>query len=180
MQNDDARLITGATARCGTEILYQEVGWEHLSDRRKFHRASTMYKVLNGLVPVYLQDLIPDRVQARTRYNLRNRNQRQVPLARLESYSQSFFPAATRTWNQLLEGTKTSPSVNSFKHHYLKEFPRPIPNPLFYRGQRIPAVHHARMCISCSGLNSHLHHELHVVDSPVCTCPLAEDETAEH
>ena len=136
-----------------------------------------MYK---GLVPIYLQDLIPVRIWAQTRYNLRNRNQRQVPLARLESYSQSFFPAATRTWNQLLEGTKTSPSVNSFKHHYLKEFPRPIPNHLFYRGQRIPAVHHARIHISCSGLNSHLHHELHVVDSPLCTCPLAEDETAEH
>jgi hypothetical protein len=180
VQNDAARLITGATARCGTERLYQEAGWEHLPKRRRFHRASTMYKVMNGLMPVYLQDLIPDRVQARTRYMLRNRNQRQVPLARLESYSQSFFPASTRTWNQLTEQTKDSPSVNSFKHHYLKEFPRPIPNPLFYRGSRIPAVHHARMIIKCSGLNSDLHNHLHVVDSPMCTCPMTEEETAEH
>jgi hypothetical protein len=120
VQNDAARLVTGATARCSTERLYEEVGWEHLPQRRKFHRANTMYKVMNGLVPTYLQDLIPDRVQARTRYNLRNRNQRQVPLARLESYSQSFFPASTRTWNTLSEGTKASPSVKSFKHNYLK------------------------------------------------------------
>jgi hypothetical protein len=139
-----------------------------------------MYKVMNGLVPAYLQDLIPDRVQARTRYNLRNRNESQVPMARLESYSQSFFAASTRTWNQLKEETKESPSAKSFKYHYLKEFPRPIPNPLFYRGLRIPAVHHARMRIRCSGLNADLHNELHVVDSSMCTCQLAEEETAEH
>jgi hypothetical protein len=180
VQADAARLVTGATARCGTEALYQEVGWEPLAHRRKFHRASTMYKILNGLAPRYLQDLIPGRVQTRTRYQLRNRNDLQVPLARLETYSQSFFPAATRTWNNLTEVTKSSPSVKSFKHQYLKEFPRPPANPLFYRGSRFSAVHHARMRIRCSGLNSDLHNVLHVVDSPLCTCQLGVDETVEH
>jgi hypothetical protein len=57
---------------------------------------------------------------------------------------------------------------------------RPSTNPLYYRGQRKPAVYHARRRIRCSGLNSDLHNELHVVDSPLCTCPLGVNETAEH
>jgi hypothetical protein len=36
------------------------------------------------------------------------------------------------------------------------------------------------MRIKCSKLNADLHHELHVVDSPLCTCPLAQEETPEH
>jgi uncharacterized protein (DUF1499 family) len=36
------------------------------------------------------------------------------------------------------------------------------------------------MRVKCSRLNADLHHELHVVDSPLCTCQLAQEETPEH
>jgi hypothetical protein len=101
-------------------------------------------------------------------------------LARLVTYSQSFFPAAARLWNEFTDTIMNSPSVASFKHNYLKKHPRPATNPLYYRGDRRTAVTHSRMRIGCSGLNYDLWNNLHVIDSPACTCPSGVDETAKH
>jgi hypothetical protein len=180
VQTEAARLVTGATARCSTENLYKEVGWEKLALRRRMHRSIMMFKIMTGLAPQMLTEKIPSRIEARTRYHLRNRTDLEVPMARLVSYSQSFFPAATRLWNDFTDAIKNSPSVASFKHNYLKKHPRPAVNPLYYRGERRSAVNHSRMRIGCSGLNHDLCNNLHVIDSPACTCPSGEDETAEH
>ena len=98
---------TGTSIRC-TEELHTELGWEPLARRRKFHRAGMMHKVENGLAPSYLQDLMRNRVQARTLYNLLNTDDRDIPVARISAYSNSFFPAATRQWNELSRGTIVS------------------------------------------------------------------------
>jgi hypothetical protein len=180
VQTEAARLVTGATARCSTDKLYKEAGWESLALRRRLHRATMMFKIMIGLAPTSLLQKIPDRVAARTRYRLRNRGDLQVPVTRLVTYSQSFFPNAVRLWNDLKEYITGSLSVASFKHNYLKATPRPTTNPLYYRGVRRPAVSHSRMRIGCSSLNADLCHELHVLDSAACTCASGEDETADH
>jgi hypothetical protein len=180
VQTEAARLVTGATARCSTANLYKEVGWETLGLRRRLHRATMMFKIMTGLAPESLLQKIPERVEARTRYRLRNRGDIEAPMTRLVSYSQSFFPNAVRLWNSFSAAITTSPSVKSFKHNYLKASPRPTTNPLFYRGDRRTAVSHSRMRVRCSGLNADLCHELHVVDSASCTCPPGDDETAKH
>jgi hypothetical protein len=136
VQLEAARLVTGATRRCPTDRLYKEVAWETLSSRRKFHRAAMMFKIDSGKAPSYLQDLFPNPIEARTRYNLRNRRDLQVPFARLETYSQSFFPAAVRAWNSLSSKIKEAPSDDAFKARYLKEHPRPKKNNLYYSGAR--------------------------------------------
>ena len=41
---------------------------------------------------------------------------------------------------------------------------------LYYYGARWPSVHHARMKIGCSKLKYDLCYNLHVIDSPQCTC----------
>ena len=180
VQTEAARIVTGATARCGTDDLYAEVGWEKLAPRRRFHRALMMFKITTGLAPAALADKIPNRVEARTRYHLRNRRNLEVPLARLVSYSQSFYPAVVRLWNELTDSIKNSPSVASFKRNYLNDFQRPKANPLFYRGNRRTAVSHSRLRIGCSSLNADLCNRLHVIDSAACTCPTGDDETADH
>ena len=180
VQTEAARLVTGATARCSTENLYTEAGWEKLSLRRRLHRSTMMYKIMTGLAPQTLADKIPSRVEARTRYHLRNRTDLQTPVARLVSYSQSFYPTAVRLWNAFTSAIKDSPSVASFKNNYLKGYPRPKVNPVFFKGDRRTAVIHSRMRVGCSSLNSDLSHRLHVIDSPACTCPPGVDETAEH
>jgi hypothetical protein len=180
VQKEAAKIVSGATARCTTDDLHAELGWERLSKRRRFHRASMLHKIEHGLAPNYLQDLMPDRVQARTRYNLRNTQDRDIPLARISSYSNSFFPAATRHWNELKATTKRSPTSNSFKRNYLKEHPRPNQNPLFYRGTRKNQTIFAKLRLGCSPLHNDLHANLHVRDSPLCGCHLSVPETAKH
>ena len=119
IHHNAARIVTGATARCHTIDLLKEAGWETLAARRAEHRATLMYSILNGTTPPYLLSLVPDPVEARTRYNLRNRNDRDVPFARITTYSNSFFPSATRQWNTLPPSVKNSPSRNSFKYNCL-------------------------------------------------------------
>jgi hypothetical protein len=180
VQKEAAKLVTGATARCTTEELNTEAGWQPLAERRSLHRATMMYKINHGLAPTYLQDLIPNQVQARTRYQLRNSTDLEVPLARLSTYSNSFFPAATRQWNSLTTETRTSRSAHCFKSNYLKQHPRPPQNQLYYRGKRHPQIMMARLRIGCSSLNYDLCNKLHVTDSPNCACDLSLPETAEH
>jgi hypothetical protein len=180
VQKEAAKIVSGATSRCTTEELHTELGWEPLAKRRKLHRASMMQKIEHGVAPNYLQDLIPNRVQARTRYSLRNTENRDVPLARISSYSNSFFPSATRQWNELNRETKVSPTPHSFKRNYLKQHPRPKKNPLYSRGTRANQIIFAKLRLGCSSLNQDLHAKLHILGSPLCLCPMAVPETAKH
>jgi hypothetical protein len=180
VQKEAAKVVSGATARCTTEELHTELGWEPLARRRKLHRASMMHKIENGLAPTYLQDLMPDHVQARTRYNLRNTQDRDIPMARISAYSNSFFPSATRQWNDLERETKQSPTPNSFKRRYLKENPRPKQNSEYYKGSRANQIIFAKLRLGCSPLNYDLHTKLHVRDCPLCLCNMSLPETAEH
>jgi hypothetical protein len=139
-----------------------------------------MFKINSGHAPNYLQELIPSQIQAGTRYNLRNRCDLEVPFACLETYSQSFFPAAARLWNSLSVSIRQANSIYSFKSRYLKEYPRPRSNKLYYHGKRKPAIIHAKLCIGCSPLNYDLHFNLHVIADPNCRCIMAVHETADH
>ena len=180
IQLEAARLVTGATRRCPTDRLYKEVAWETLSSRRDLHRAAMMYKIDSGKAPSYLQDLLPSPIEARTRYNLRNRRDLQVPFARLETYSHSFFPAAVRSWNQLPNSIKEAPSEDAFKARYLKQFPRPKKNHLYYSGNRTANIAHAKMRIGCSLLNYDLATNLHVIADSKCLCIMGVPETSKH
>ncbi len=100
-----------------------------------------------------------------------------MPKCRLETNKKSFFPRTINLWNNLTEGVRSAESVETFRRHFIptqKEL-----QVLYYYGERWPAVHHARLRIGCSKLNSDLCYNLHVIDEPACTCgsPL---ENAEH
>ena len=178
VQLNAARIVTGATARCRTEGLYSETSWEPLSSRREAHRLTLMYKIVNGSAPKYLLDLIPNLVQDRTGYLLRNRANLDVPLARLNIYANSFIPSTTKLWNDLSLETKSLPSVAAFKAYRVRALPRK--NPLFFFGGRLESAIHARMRIENSPLRSDLFNQLHVIDSPLCQCGSGEEEDAKH
>jgi hypothetical protein len=173
-----ARVVTGATAKCSTARLYLETKWETLAHRRANHRNLQLFKIKMGKAPAYLSDLTPSNVEARTRYVLRNREDMDVPPARIEAYSKSFFPASARAWNDLPHSLKTSPSVEAFK--YRQKLSRGKANPLFYFGERKVSIVHARMRTKCSYLKAHLYHELHVIDSPLCLCGSGDEEDNKH
>ena len=77
-----ARVVTGATARCDTSTLMNVVAWPMLVSRRKIHRLTMFYQIVNGLSPPYLRDLLPARVGERSRYNMRTGQNFTVPLCR--------------------------------------------------------------------------------------------------
>ena len=85
------RLITGATKLCSTEKLLAELGWESLQERRTKHKLIIFYKIINGLTPRYLTDLIPPLVQETAPYSLRNSDDIQTIHAYTNLFYNSFF-----------------------------------------------------------------------------------------
>ena len=70
IQNEAARLVTGLTRYVSFENMYKECGSATLSQRR--HQLSCMYDLNTGMVPSYLQYLIPPLVSEISDYPLRN------------------------------------------------------------------------------------------------------------
>ena len=177
IQKDAARVVTGATARCNTHLLTKDVGWPSLASRRRVHQLSLFYQIVNGLSPPYLRCLLPQRVSERTRYALRTSNDLSIPASRTNMFSRSFVPSTVIEWNSLENHIKTIPTLASFKNHLM---PRKVPtNMLYYYGSRWANIQLARLRIGCSNLNSHLFHNLHVVNQPNCACGYI-DENPEH
>ena len=122
-------------------------------NRRKKHRLIILFKILHGLTPVYLNDLLPPLVQDTTSYNLRNSNHLQNYRANSNLFLNSFFPATIRAWNDLPAKVKDAPSVAAFKSRLNKDLP-----PWYYNtGTRIGQILHARLRLGCSSLNADLY-----------------------
>ena len=68
IQNEAARIVTGATKLASIDFLHTETGWETLGPRRKIHKLTMFYKMKNGLCPDYLGSLVPATVRHNTLY----------------------------------------------------------------------------------------------------------------
>jgi hypothetical protein len=178
IQRNAARIVTGATARCPTEGLYNETSWEPLNARRRFHRLVQFFKISIGKAPETLIGLLPGLVQERTGYNLRNRGNFDPAPSRLNCSKHSFFASITDLWNRLPNAMKSLRSVPAFKAAHKKLLPKR--NPLYYFGERLESCIHARLRIGNSPLKADLCDILHVIDSPVCSCTMGRPETAKH
>ena len=69
-----ARIITGIRINSSRTILYNELGWDALSVRRKVHKLILFYKIVYGLAPPYLLDLLKPCFPPQTSYPLRNQD----------------------------------------------------------------------------------------------------------
>ena len=58
IQNEAARIVTGATKLVSINSLMQETGWETLSNRRKKHKLFLFYKMQHQMSPDYLSSLV--------------------------------------------------------------------------------------------------------------------------
>ena len=175
IHTESARIVSGATKLCSIEKLFVELGWESLQSRRNKHKLILFYKILHGLTPDYLYDLVPPLVQDTTSYNLRNSVNIQNYRARSNLFLNSFFPSTIRAWNDLPNDTKNASSVASFKHRLNRNLKPP---PKYYNvGSRKGQILQARLRLECSSLNSDLYRK-HIVPSPSCQC--GEFESAAH
>ncbi|MCG8046489.1 MAG: reverse transcriptase domain-containing protein [Candidatus Thiodiazotropha endolucinida] len=172
IQTEAARIATGTTKLISRRVLYTEIRWESLEQRRKHHQLTLFYKMINHLTPAYLTTLIPQSVSSLSRYNLRNSNDLQTIDARTNQYYHSFLPSAIRAWNSLPIDAQQSNTVNSFKS-FLKKGEIKVPK-YYYTGHRKEQILHTRLRTNCSSLNLDLFMK-NISDSPMCRCGSIED-----
>ena len=88
VQYKAALIVSGCWQGTSRTKLYDELGWESLSDRRWVRRLTLFYKIQNGLAPLYLSPHIPTRNEIGM--SLRNRDNNAFPPIRTERYANSF------------------------------------------------------------------------------------------
>ena len=57
LQNRAARIITGSHYMAPTKDMLEKLGWSNLKERRNKQKALMMFKIINGMTPVYLKDM---------------------------------------------------------------------------------------------------------------------------
>ncbi len=122
IQNEAARIVTGLTRSVSLANLRQEIGWQELSDRRTVQKLSIMYKADNNITPSYINNLLPPTIRDITNYNLRNRNNINIPSSRLEIHKQSFIPSSVQLWNNVDPNIRALDTHNKFKTNIIKNY----------------------------------------------------------
>jgi hypothetical protein len=176
IQRRAALICTGAYRHTEHVTLLREVGWEPLSDRRRFHRLVAYYKMLNGPCPPHISNILPHLVANLTTYNLRNRQKIRPKFCRLNSSLKSFFPRTTRDWNLLPEETKLANSIHIFKRliHTTESV-----NPYYLLHKGRGGIYLSRIRMGLSGLNAH-RFTYNMIPSPDCSYCKNEPETTIH
>ena len=95
LQIQSARIVTGTNTYASKFLLYHETGWDKLSERRQKHRLILLYKLLNGLAPMHLDNILQTYTSTRSRYNFRNTDMHLI-YTRTEAFRLSFFPCSFR------------------------------------------------------------------------------------
>ena len=109
LQNRAARVIL----QVNSSLLLETLKWDKLSSKRRKQKAIMMFKSLNGLAPVYLQDLFSER---NTDYNLRDAFRKlNLPKPRTDYLKRSFGYSGALLWNSLPENIRAIRSIGQFK-----------------------------------------------------------------
>ena len=159
-QLDMARIVSGARKGTSHELLYQEVNWPKLSERRSWTKLAMFAHIANHEAPEYLHTLLPSKIgdsRPESRYS-ENYN---LIKTRTETFKRSFIPSSIQLWNKLSIGDRNA--------DHCKQMMKKEANLLFYHGARSENIKHAQLRMQCSKLNSDLF-MLHVIDSPECPC----------
>ena len=70
VQVEAGRIITGLRVNSSRSKLYSELGWEPLYKRREKQKLILLYKIINGLTPDYMYDMIQPYTENIHDYNL--------------------------------------------------------------------------------------------------------------
>ena len=128
IQYQSALAITGAWHGSSRAKLYEELGWESLSDRRMGRRILQIHKIFNDRTPSYLKDNLPPNCRALFNGNTRN-TFRQI-ICKSNRYMNIFFPDAVASWNIFIKHFGEVPSFEILKKH-INAFFRPQTKNIF-------------------------------------------------
>ena len=178
-QNRAARLITGTIRRTQVDSLRKELGWSSVSDRRRRHRVLLLHKILyDPTIPEFIKDIVPKTRATVVRRPLRNTNSNFItqPISRTTTYSHSFIPSTTQTWNKLPPEYRLPDSHKNFKNNIMS-FMGPVrPDNFKSYGSKKGNILHTRIRLKASSLNAHKF-QFGQTASPGCTCGHRKEDT---
>ena len=148
-----ALAVTGAWKGTSCEKLYEELGWESLSQRRWSRRLILFYNIVNDITPDYLRYPIPKLPQA-AMYSFRNADVIGQIRARTTRFKASFYPDCLSEWNALDQEIRLSPSLSTFKTKLLKLI-RPTPKLVYGIHDPKGLVILTQLRVGLSKLNCH-------------------------
>ena len=170
VQYEAAKIVTGAMKGTSRRSLLHEIGWEDLKTRRSIHKLKFYFKIVNNLTPNYLRELLPSQVSERAHYSFRSCSDYTLFPARTERFKNSFFPSATKAWNNIDITVRSFESVTSFQNALFTIFDVPCYETLFnFSLDRYSSIIHTRLRLNVCGLNYYLF-KIGRIPSPECLC----------
>ena len=154
----------------GRSKIYDELGWESLSDRRKCRRVLQIHKIIINDTLTYLKDKLP--VNRRELSNGNIRTTFHVIKCKSNRYMNSFFPHAIASWNLFMEMFKYNdvPSIGVLKND-ITALIRPESKTFFKIHDPVGLRYLFQLRVSLSPLNDHKWcHNFIDTPSGVCQC----------
>ena len=175
VQYQAAVAITGTWQGSSRSKLYEELGWESLSDRRLSKRIMHFHKIVNNKTPSYLHNKLPPPRRALYRFN--NDNTFREIRFNSDRYMNSFFPNVVKLWNTVILDFEVMPSYNILKRHFLSLF-RPEKKKIFNIFNPIGIRNIFYLRVGLSPLRSHKKsHGFIDTPSAICSCNDGIDDT---
>ena len=170
--------VTWAYKKTSHIKLLREVGLTTLAKRRQKQQVMFMHKHSKGLLPNYLQNLIPKTVAEKTSYNLRNAGNISTGHSmKKRYYLKSFIPSSIKTWNETnvelrsLDGEQFKTKLALSYNEHL--------NTVFLMGNDKAALNHSRIRMGLSALNAQ-RHSYNFIPSGICHKCNAKSEDTVH
>ena len=177
IQYQAALAITGAWQGSSRTKLYDELGWETLSDRRKCRRAIQVHKIINNSTLSYLKDKLPPNCREIFSGNIRSTFHDFV--CKSNRYRNSFFPDAIASWNIFMEifKYKEVPSLGILKNDILSLI-RPESKSIFKIFDPVGLRFLFQLRVSLSPLRGHKWcHSFIDTPSDICDCNQGVEDT---
>ena len=174
IQYQAALAVTGAWQGTSRVKVYEELGWESLSDRRMSRRVLQLFKIVDRKTPNYLHEKLPENRIILIDLPDVFRNIR----CRTDRYSKSFFPDATSNWNKIITSFDNLPSFEVLKGH-LVSLIRPENKSMFNIHDPLHRRYLFQLRMGLSPLRYHKkRHNFSDTPSEICLCGNGEEDTA--
>ena len=158
--------ITGGWQGSSRSKLYEELGWESLSDRRWCRRILQIHKIVNNNTPFYLKNKLP-RLR-RPLYRQNNTTTFYEIRCKSSRYMNSIFPDGIKAWNNVIVHFPNIPSINILKSQILSLI-RPEKKSIFNIHDPLGLRYLFHLRVGLSPLRSHKNRH-GFADTPLDNC----------
>ena len=115
LQSRAARALTFSKYDADASQLFENLNWKNLSTQRDIHKASLVFKSLNGLAPEYLSSKFIGRSNT-TPYTFRDSaNKLTIPQPRTNYLRNSFRYSGAVLWNSPPQTLRQAESLSNFR-----------------------------------------------------------------